>query len=79
MMWFADQMLSIETPFGPTDVCVTGEALHVWWGAGVGPQDAAGLMRANGELITHLATIKREAGEVGDNGLISISEIDVED
>lgn len=78
-MPFADQMLSIETPFGPTDVCVTGEALHVWWGDGVGPQDATGLMRANAELIRHLAAIKREAGEVGDDGLISISEVDVED
>ena len=51
--------------------CVVGDRF--------GPQDAAGLMRANAELIRHLATIKREAGEVGDNGLVSISEIDVED
>jgi hypothetical protein len=79
MMRFADQMLSIEMPFGPTEVCVTGAALHAWWGAGVSPQDATGLMRPNAELITHLATIKREAGEVRDNGLVSISESDVED
>lgn len=25
---FADQRLSIETPFGPTNVSVMGEALH---------------------------------------------------
>lgn len=77
-MRFEDQMLSIETPFGPTDVCVTGEALHVWWGAGVGPQDAAGLMEANAELIRHLATIKRETDEEDEDGVIRISEMDVE-
>jgi hypothetical protein len=54
-MWFADQRLSIATTFGPIDVRVTGEALHVSWGDGVGPQDAASLMQANAELITHLA------------------------
>lgn len=78
-MRFADQMLGIETPFGPTEVRVTGEALHVWWGDGVGPQDAAGLLAANTEQIRHLVTIKREADEVGDDGVVTISAMDVED
>lgn len=78
-MQFADQRLSIETVFGPTEICITADALHVWWGDGVGPQDAAGLIKANFALIRQLATIKREAGEVEDNGVIRISELDVED
>ena len=78
MMRFMDQMLTVETSFGPTEVCVAGDALHVWWGDGVGPQDAPGLMEANVELIRHLATIKREAGEVDEDGVIRISEMDIE-
>lgn len=54
-------------------MCVAGEALHVWWGDGAGPQDAAGLTEANVELSRHLATIKREADE---DGVIRISEMD---
>jgi hypothetical protein len=77
-MQFEDQTLSVDTPFGPTEVCVTGDALHVWWGEGVGPQDAAGLLAANAELIAHLATIKREAGEIEDDGMVKISSSDVE-
>jgi hypothetical protein len=48
-MRFEDQTLSIDTPFGPSEVCVTGGALHVWWGYGIGPQDAAGLPAAIAE------------------------------
>lgn len=43
------------------------------------PQDTAGLKQANAERITHMATIRLKAGEVGDDGRISISDIDVED
>jgi hypothetical protein len=41
-MQFADQTLSVDTPFGPTEVCVTGDALHVWWGEGADPKMAPG-------------------------------------
>jgi hypothetical protein len=77
-MRFEDQRLSIDTPFGPTDACVTTDALHVWWGDGIGPQDAPELLVANAELITHLATIKREADEVEDDGIVTISAMDAE-
>jgi hypothetical protein len=78
MMRFEDRAITIETAFGPTRVRVTGEALHVWWGAGTGPQDADGLLAANAELIKHLATIKREADEVEEDGVVAISEMDAE-
>jgi hypothetical protein len=58
---------------------VTGEALHVWWGEGAGPQDAAGLLAANAEQIVHLAAMKREADAVDDDGIVMISAMDVED
>jgi hypothetical protein len=77
-MRFENQTLIIDTPFGPTDVCVTADALHVWWGDGIGTQDAAGLLVANAELITHLATIKREADEIDDDGVVRISAMDAE-
>lgn len=79
MTRFEDQRLSVDTPFGPTEVRVEGEALHVWWGADVGPQDAAGLLAANAQTIAHIAAIKREAAEVGDDGVITIFAMDVED
>jgi hypothetical protein len=76
MMRFEDQTVTIETPFGPTRVRVTGAALLVWWGEGAGPQDATGLLAANAELIKHLATIRCEADEVEDDGIVGISEMD---
>ena len=78
-MQFEDQMIIVETAFGRTRVCVTGEALHVWWGEGVGPQDAVGLLAANAEQIAHLAAMKREADAVDDDGIVMISAMDVED
>jgi hypothetical protein len=78
MMQFEDQEISVETTFGPTRVRIAGSALHVLWGDGVGPQDAAGLLAANQELISHLATIKREGDEVDEDGVVEISALEIE-
>jgi hypothetical protein len=77
-MQFEDREIDVETCFGTARVRVAGEALHVLWGEGVGPQDAAGLLAVNKELLIHLATIKREADEVDENGVVQISALDIE-
>ena len=62
-MRFADQMLSVETPFGPTEVCVTGEALHVWSSDGVGAADRSDVALQTGFRRPRQVRALHEAGQ----------------
>jgi hypothetical protein len=77
-MEFADQETTFPSPFGDIHTRVTGAALKVLWGEGVGPQEAQGLIDANREMFTLIAQQKVEAGEA-DGGLVVITDLDVED
>jgi hypothetical protein len=77
-MTFEDQTIEIDSDFGPLKVIVTGEALHILWGEGVGPQDGAGLVAANMDVIRHVATIKFEADEGEDEYCVRITGPDLE-
>ncbi len=78
-MTFEDQTMTVESPFGRIDVVIGGDALHVLWGEGVGPQDAAGLIASNREMLEQIAVMKYEADAVEEDGSLRITDLDVED
>ena len=78
-MEFQDRRIEIATEFGPIEITVTGEALHVLWGEGIGPQDGPGLIEANRAMIEQIATMKIEAGDSVDARSVTITGLDIED
>jgi len=77
-MQFEDQEMTIDSVFGPLRVVVTGEALHVLWGEGVGPQDGPGLIEDNRDMLTQIATMKFEADEGEPDGTVRLTGLDIE-
>ena len=77
-MKFADHLLQIESPFGLIATRVTADALHMLRVAEGGPQDPDGLMAENRDMIGQVVCMKFEAGEVGDDGYVRVSELDLE-
>lgn len=78
-MQFKDETITVESSFGPLTTRVTAEALHMLWGADVGPQDANGLVAENRSMIEQIAVMKFEAGNVEDDGVVEVSDFDLED
>lgn len=76
-MDFSDHSFIAPGREGPIRVRVTGGALHVFWGADVGPQDADGLIAANREMIDDIIREKIAAGDVV-NGEVTIQGVDIE-
>jgi hypothetical protein len=76
-MQFADTTITVQTRNAGVPVRITGDALHTLWGEGIGPQDAAGLIAANNELIEEIAGDKLLAGQL-DNGVVIITGLDIE-
>jgi hypothetical protein len=77
-MTFDDQNMTVESPFGRINVVISGDALHVLWGEGVGPQDAAGIIASNREMLKQIAIMKYEADAVEEDGSLRITDLDVE-
>lgn len=77
-MTFEDRQISLDAPFGVVPVTVTGDALHMLWGADTGPQDADGLIAANRAMIEQVALMKFEAGEVEEDGRVHVTDYDLE-
>jgi hypothetical protein len=77
-MDFADQDTTFASPFGDIRTRISGAALKVLWGEGVGPQDATGLIEANRDMFALIAQQKFEA-DMAEDGLVTITDLDVED
>jgi len=75
---FKDETVTIDSVFGSLSVTVTGDALHVLWGADSGPQDGPGLIAYHREMIEQVATMKFEAGESEDSQAVRITGPDLE-
>jgi hypothetical protein len=77
-MDFADQDTTFPSPFGEIRTRITGAALKVLWGEGIGPQKAQGLIDANRDMFALIARQKFEA-DMAEDGLVTITDLDVED
>lgn len=78
-MMFKDQIISADTDDGPLVIRITGDALSVFWGADVGPQDEAGLVEGNRSIIEAIAVRKLAEGGAGPDGVVEVDDLDVED
>lgn len=77
MMRFSDHVFSIDTAGGAVRVRVTADVLHQFWGEGVGPQTADGLVAANREIIDYALGDKMIAGAIEDGEYV-IRESDID-
>jgi hypothetical protein len=75
---FEDETITIDSVFGPLKVVVTGEVLHLLWGADTGPQDGKGLIDLHRDLVTQIATMKFENDEGEDDHVVRITEMDMD-
>ncbi len=73
MMHFRDTEITIQAGGHAIRVRVTADSLECWWGANVGPQDEAGLVSANMEVIEHIVADKLMDGDIGEDGVVVVS------
>jgi hypothetical protein len=73
-MQFDDYETAFPTHSGTIRIRVTADALHLMWGFGSGPQDAAGLVHANMAMIEELAAMTAP----GPDGVVTITADDIE-
>ncbi|MEH3046527.1 DUF1488 family protein [Sphingomonas adhaesiva] len=76
-MTFDDYSYPATIAGRPFTVRVTSTALHALWGEHSGPQDAAGLVAANREMIEDIVAEKYARGGV-DHGEIVIADVDLD-
>lgn len=77
-MDFPDTVISLPAGGRTIRVIVTGDALHCWWGGGVGPQDVDGLIERYMHQIEDIVGDKIIAGQVEDDGSVIVNSMDVE-
>jgi hypothetical protein len=77
-MKFDDQQFALINDLGKIDVTITGDAIHVLWGKGAGPQTASELICANTDMLNTIATQKFENDDVTPDGYVVITDLDIE-
>ncbi len=75
---FADYDTIVTAGGRAIPVRVTSSALHAIWGAGVGPQTPQAIFGDNRQLFEEIIADKLVVGDIRDDGIVVISDADLD-